>query len=131
MAARSAYVLVVDDEPHICTAVQRILEKGGHRATTTTDGRAALQMIQEEPPDLVLLDLMMPGMDGREVCRRARELCPQVRIVYFTARADASDPVRSKELREEVDGFLIKPATSRQILSKVSSVLGSDPFVSV
>ena len=123
MAAKSAYVLVVDDEPHLCTAVRRILEKGGHRVATTTDGRAALQMIQENAPDVMLLDLMMPGLDGREVCRRARALSPGVRIVYFTAKADASDPVRSKELREEADGVLIKPATSRQILSKVSSVL--------
>ena len=126
MAAKSAYVLVVDDEPNLCTAVRRILEKGGHRVTTTTDGREALQMIQENAPDVMLLDLMMPGLDGREVCRRARALCSEVRIVYFTAKADASDPVRSKELREEADGFLIKPATSRQILSKVSSVLESD-----
>ncbi len=126
MVAKSAHVLVVDDEPHICMAVRRILEKGGHRVTTTTDGRAALQLIQENAPDVILLDLMMPGLDGREVCRRARELCSGVRIVYFTAKADASDPVRSKELREEADGFLIKPATSRQILSKVSSVLEGD-----
>jgi DNA-binding response OmpR family regulator len=123
MTAKSAHVLVVDDEPHLCNALRRILEKGGYQVTTTTDGQTALELVQEKPPDVVLLDLMMPGLDGREVCRRIRESGTQTRIVYFTAKADASDPVKLKELREEADGFLVKPATSRQILAKVASML--------
>lgn len=123
MTAKSAHVLVVDDEPHLCNALRRILEKGGYQVTTTTDGQTALELMKEHLPDVVLLDLMMPGLDGREVCRRAREQGTRARIIYFTARADASDPVKLKELREEVDGFLVKPATSRQILTKVGSVL--------
>lgn len=123
MAAKSAHVLVVDDEPHLCVALSRILEKGGYRVTTTTSGQTALELIEEKRPDVVLLDLMMPGLDGREVCRRIRESDIEIRVIYFTAKADASDPSKLKELRKEADDFLIKPATSRQIISKVSSVL--------
>ena len=123
MAADSALVLVVDDEPHLCVALSRILEKGGYRVTTTTNGREALELIKEKRPDVVLLDLMMPGLDGREVCRRIRQSGIEVRVIYFTAKAEASDPARLKELRKEADDLLIKPATSRQIISKVSSVL--------
>ena len=123
MTAKNAHVLVVDDEPHLCMALRRILEKGGYQVTTTTDGQTALEIVRESAPDIVLLDLMMPGLDGREVCRRLRESGTRAGIVYFTAKADASDPVRLKELRGEADAILSKPATSRQILSKVSSVL--------
>ena len=123
MVAKSAHVLVVDDEPHLCVALSRILEKGGYRVTTTTNGQTALELIEEKRPDVVLLDLMMPGLDGREVCRRIRQSGIEVRVIYFTAKADASDPSKLKELRKEADDLLVKPATSRQIISKVSSVL--------
>lgn len=123
MVAKSAHVLVVDDEPHLCVALGRILEKGGYRVTTTTSGQTALELIEEKRPDVVLLDLMMPGLDGREVCRRIRKSGIEVRVIYFTAKAEASNPAKLKELRKEADDLLIKPATSRQIISKVSSVL--------
>lgn len=123
MAPESAHVLVVDDEPNLCVAVCRILEKGGYSVTTTTDGQTALQLVQEIKPDVVLLDLMMPGLSGRDVSRRIRESGSDTRIIYFTAKADAGDSSMLKELHEGVDAVLIKPATSRQILSKVGSVL--------
>jgi len=123
MVPESAHVLVVDDEPNLCVAVRRILEKGGYSVTTTTDGQTALQLVQEIKPDVVLLDLMMPGLGGRDVSRRIRESGSDTRIIYFTAKADAGYPSMLKELHEGVDAVLIKPATSRQILSKVDSVL--------
>jgi len=123
MVSESARVLVVDDEPNLCVAVRRILERGGYSVTTTTDGQTALHLVQEIKPDVVLLDLMMPGLGGRDVSRRIRESGSDTRIIYFTAKADASDPSMLKELYEGVDAVLIKPATSRQILSKVGSVL--------
>ena len=123
MASENARVLVVDDEPNLCVAVRRILEKGGYSVTTTTDGQTALKLVEEIKPDVVLLDLMMPGLGGRDVSRRIRESGSDTRIIYFTAKADASDPSMLKELHEGVDAVLIKPATSKQILSRVSSVL--------
>ena len=123
MTSGSAHILVVDDEPNLCVAVSRILEKGGYSVTTTTDGQTALQLVQEIKPDVVLLDLMMPGLGGRDVSRRIRESGSDTRIIYFTAKADAGDPSMLKKLQEGADAVLIKPATSRQILSKVDSVL--------
>ena len=119
----SHLILVVDDEPHICNVLRRILEKEGYKVITAPGGRTALQLIKEKKPDVILLDLMMPGMDGREVCRRVREFSTTTQIIYFTAKVEPIDPLKSKELRREVDAFITKPASSRQILSKVSGVL--------
>lgn len=123
MVADSAYVLVVDDERHLCNGLRRVLEKEGYEVSTAQDGLTALGMVDERPPDVILLDLMMPGLDGREVCRRVREVAPAIQVIYFTAKAEPIDATVFRQLRNEADAFLSKPATSRQILSKVSSVL--------
>ena len=123
MVADSAHVLVVDDERHLCNGLRRILEKEGYEVSTAEDGLTALGLVDQRTPDVILLDLMMPGLDGREVCRRVREVAPAVQVIYFTAKAEPIDAAVFRELRTEADAFLSKPATSRQILSKVSSVL--------
>ena len=123
MVADSPLVLVVDDELHICNILRRILKQGGYQVITAPDGKTALRLIQEKKPDVILLDLLMPGMDGREVCQRVRESSTKTQIVYFTAKPDALDPLESKELRREADAFIAKPATSKQILSEVNRVL--------
>ncbi len=116
-------ILVVDDEPYLVSGLRRVLERQGYRVSTAADGEAALQLISEANPDVVLLDIMMPGIDGREVCRRAREVSASVQIVYFTAKAEPVDAQGLKELRDEADAFIVKPATVRQILTKIRSVL--------
>ena len=123
MVADSAYVLVVDDERHLCNGLRRVLEKEGYEVSTAQDGLTALGLVDERPPDVILLDLMMPGLDGREVCRRIREVAPAIQVIYFTAKAEPIDAAVFRQLRTEADAFISKPATSRQILSKVSSVL--------
>ncbi len=123
MVADSAYVLVVDDEPHLCNGLRRVLEKEGYEVSTAQDGLTALGLVDRRTPDVILLDLMMPGLDGREVCRRVREVAPATQVIYFTAKAEPIDPTIVRQLRAEADAFITKPATSRQILSKVSSVL--------
>ena len=122
MTKSSPLVLVVDDEPQLCEVLRRILEKEGYDVITTQDGETALRLIKQKKPDVILLDIVMPGMDGREVCRRTRELSKSTPIIYFTARAEL-DPLKLKELRHEADAFIVKPATGKQILSKVSKVL--------
>ena len=117
-------ILVVDDEPYMCKVVSRILEREGYSVTTAPNGETALELIQGNKPDLILLDLMMPGINGREVCRIVRESSPETRIIYFTARVE-TDRQKLKELRSEADAFLSKPATSKQIISRVSSVLNT------
>ncbi len=124
MITSSPQVLIVDDELHMCNVLRRILEKEGYRVITVLDGEAALQLTKEKEPDLILLDIMMPGIDGREVCRRVREFSPKTQIIYLTAKAEL-DPLALKELRSEADGYITKPATSRQILSRVSKVLSA------
>jgi DNA-binding response OmpR family regulator len=123
VVADSAYVLVVDDEPHLCNGLRRILEKEGYEVSTAQDGQTALGLVDVRTPDVILLDLMMPGLDGREVCRRVREVAPATQVIYFTAKAEPVDPTVLRHLRAEADAFITKPATSRQILAKVSSVL--------
>ena len=116
-------VLVVDDEPNLCTVLRRVLKIEGYKVITALDGKKALRLIKEKRPDIILLDIVMPGMNGREVCRRARELSPTAKIIYFTGRADSVEPAKLRELHGEVDAFVAKPATGKQILSAISRVL--------
>ncbi len=125
MVASHPLVLIVDDELHMCSVLSRILKKERYRVITVLDGKAALHLTKEKEPDLILLDLMMPGIDGREVCRRVRAFSPKTQVIYFTAKVE-SDALALKELRSEADAFITKPATSKQILSRVSSVLRGD-----
>ena len=122
MATNNPLVLVVDDEPRMCDVLRRILKQVGYKVITAPDGETALRLIPEKNPDVLLLDLLMPGIDGREVCRRVRELSTKTQIIYFTAKVEP-DPAKLKELRSEADAFIAKPATSKQILSRVSRVL--------
>ena len=123
MTMDSPHILVVDDEPHLRNVLYRILERAGYRVTTAPDGETALGVVQEQEPDLVLLDIIMPGLDGREVCRRVHELSAATQVIYFTGKALPSDAGKRAELRREADAFLPKPATSKQVLDRVGNVL--------
>ncbi|GAF74864.1 unnamed protein product, partial [marine sediment metagenome] len=83
MATSSPQVLIVDDEPRLCSALRRILEKEGYKVITAPDGETALRLTQEKKPDVILLDIVMPGTDGRDVCRRVREFSTTTQIIYF------------------------------------------------
>ena len=123
MVISNPLVLVVDDEHYMCNILRRILEKEGYKVITAPEGTTALKLTEENNPDVILLDLMMPGIDGREVCRRVRELFPAIQIIYFTAKVEPIDTLKLRELRSEADAFIAKPATSRKILSGISRVL--------
>lgn len=116
-------VLVVDDEPYLCDVVRRILEKEGYEVATVPDGQRALDFIERQEPDVILLDIMMPGLDGREVCRRVRARSPKTQVIYFTARAEPVGLLPTRQLRREADALIIKPASSRLIVSKLERVL--------
>jgi len=90
------------------------------------DGEVAVGLTEEEKPGVILLDIMMPGINAREVCRRVREFSTATQIIYFTAKVMLTDPL--KELHREADAFITKPATSKQILSKASGVLQGVPY---
>jgi DNA-binding response OmpR family regulator len=113
-------VLVVDDEPTVREVVSRYLELGGYRVATAGDGQTALALSAETQPDLVVLDLMLPGMDGLEVCRRLRESAP-VPIVMLTARGHEADRIVGLELG--ADDYVVKPFSPRELVARVRSVL--------
>lgn len=125
MAKSSSLVLVVDDEPNLCNVLRRILEREGYQVLTAPDGETALRLIKRNEPDVVLLDLMMPGIDGREVCWRVREFSPKTRIIYFTAKAELTSAPGARELYKGADGFIAKPATSKRILATVDNILNA------
>lgn len=125
MATSNHLVLVVDDEPHMCNVLCRILKKEGYKVITASDGATALRLTKQKTPDLILLDLMMPGIDGMEVCRRVREFSKTTRIIYFTAKAELTDTFKFEQLQNGVDAFIAKPAASKQILTTIGSVLSA------
>lgn len=125
MATSNYLVLVVDDEPHMCNVLCRILKKEGYKVITASDGATALRLTKQKTPDLILLDLMMPGIDGMEVCRRVREFSKTTRIIYFTAKAELTDTFKFEQLQNGVDAFIAKPAASKQILTTIGSVLSA------
>jgi len=113
-------VLVVDDDQTVAEVVARYLEREGLDVETTGDGLAALEAAAERPPDLVVLDLMLPGLDGFEVCRRLRETSA-VPIVMLTARGDEDDRVVG--LDRGADDYVAKPFSPRELVARVKATL--------
>jgi two-component system response regulator ResD len=115
-------VLVVDDEPTIVEVVGRYLERAGYAAAGAGDGFEALEAAATERPDLVVLDLMLPGIDGIEVMRRLRELAgPPLAVILLTARGEESD--RLVGLRQGADDYVVKPFSPNELVARVGAVL--------
>ncbi len=115
-------VLVVDDEPTIAEVVSRYLERAGYRTRTAGDGARALAMIGSQRPDLVVLDLMLPGIDGLEVMRRLRhsEHDP-IGVILLTAKGEEADRVIG--LRLGADDYVVKPFSPLELVARVDAVL--------
>ena len=113
-------VLVVDDDSHIASALRRALVYEGYDVDTAGDGTEGLARAREAPPDLVILDVMMPGLDGIEVCRRLRAE-GEVAILMLTARDATSDRVRG--LDSGADDYLVKPFAYEELLARVRALL--------
>ncbi|HKE74965.1 MAG TPA: response regulator transcription factor, partial [Acidimicrobiales bacterium] len=113
-------ILVVDDDVTVSEVVARYLERDGFAVEVQADGREALDRALAEPPDLVVLDLMLPGMDGLEVCRRLRAIAP-VPIVMLTARTQESDRIAGLELG--ADDYVSKPFSTKELVARVRAVL--------
>jgi DNA-binding response OmpR family regulator len=117
---RPARVLVVDDDPTVSDVVRRYLERAGIAVDVVGDGESALRSALANPPDLLVLDLMLPGMSGLEVCRRLRASQPTP-IVMLTALGEESDRVLGLELG--ADDYVTKPFSPRELTLRVISVL--------
>jgi DNA-binding response OmpR family regulator len=113
-------ILVVDDDATVSEVVARYLQREGFVVETVADGRTALDRALSEPPDLVVLDLMLPGIDGLEVCRRLRALAP-VPIVILTARGQESDRIIGLDLG--ADDYVSKPFSTKELVARVRAVL--------
>src|SRR4051795_2333080 len=119
-------VLVVDDEPTIAEVVCRYLEVAGYDARVAGDGARALELADERRPDLVVLDLMLPRIDGLEVMRRLRqgaerEGARRLAIILLTAKGEESDRVIG--LRLGADDYVVKPFSPRELVARVDAVL--------
>ncbi|MET9252724.1 response regulator transcription factor [Streptomyces sp. NPDC003717] len=116
----AARVLVVDDDPTVAEVVAGYLDRAGYAVDRAGDGPSALTRAAEHRPDLVVLDLMLPGMDGLEVCRRLRGSGP-VPVIMLTARGDEDDRVLGLEVG--ADDYVTKPFSPRELVLRVESVL--------
>ncbi|MER6161452.1 response regulator transcription factor [Streptomyces sp. NPDC001868] len=116
----AARVLVVDDDPTVAEVVAGYLDRAGYAVDRAGDGPAALARAAERRPDLVVLDLMLPGMDGLEVCRLLRSRGP-VPVIMLTARGDEDDRVLGLEVG--ADDYVTKPFSPRELVLRVESVL--------
>ncbi len=120
-------VLIVDDEPNIVLSLQFLLSREGYDIDIARDGESALELAARKPPDLVVLDLMLPGLDGYEVCRRLRASAATAatKIVVVTARAREAERVRG--LEEGADAYVTKPFSTRELIATVGRFLGRPP----
>jgi two-component system response regulator ResD len=115
-------VLVVDDEPTIAEVVSRYLERAGYRTRVASDGAQALELVARSRPDLVVLDLMLPGIDGLEVMRRLREPDRDpIGVILLTAKGEESDRVIG--LRLGADDYVVKPFSPAELVARVDAVL--------
>jgi DNA-binding response OmpR family regulator len=115
-------VLVVDDEPTISEVVSRYLERAGYTTRVAGDGHEAIRLAGEDRPDLVVLDLMLPGIDGLEVLRRLREDDRvSVSVILLTAKGEPTDRVVG--LRLGADDYVIKPFSPAELVARVDAVL--------
>jgi DNA-binding response OmpR family regulator len=114
-------VLVVDDDPTVSDVVRRYLEREGFTVELAGDGQQALDAYDAERPDLVVLDLMLPGIDGLEVCRRLRTQDRTLPVIMLTALGEESDRVLGLEIG--ADDYVTKPFSPRELVLRVQSVL--------
>jgi len=119
---KTATVLVVDDEPTIVEIVGRYMERAGFETYTAPDGYKALDVATEHRPDLVVLDVMLPGIDGIEVMERLQERPgPPIAVILLTARGEESD--RLVGLRNGADDYVVKPFSPAELVARVEAVL--------
>jgi len=116
-------VLVVDDEANIALSLEFLMKQSGFEVRTATDGEQALAAIEESPPDLVLLDINMPKLNGYEVCSRVRAQpeWERVRIIMLTAKG--RDIEREKGLAMGADDYIVKPFATSEVVEKVRAML--------
>ncbi|MGP8320973.1 MAG: response regulator [Methanosarcinaceae archaeon] len=119
-------VLIVDDELDALTALKRALEADNYNVVEAADGLSAIEMVKNEKPDIVLLDLMMPEIDGIEVCRRLKSDPPykHIPIIMLTAKGDTNDKIEGIEIG--ADDYITKPFNLNELKARIKMVLRRD-----
>jgi DNA-binding response OmpR family regulator len=123
----SKTVLIADDEPNIVISLEFLLEQDGYRVLLARDGHEALEAIEREVPDLVLLDVMLPRLSGYDVCQRIRQnpALAKVRVIMLTARGREVEV--TKGLALGADAYVTKPFSTRDLLEQIRRQLGDAP----
>ncbi len=121
MTGERERLLVVDDDPRIAVVVRRGLTYEGYDVAVASSGEQALDLARDRPPDLVVLDVMLPGIDGLEVCRRLRSADADLPVLMLTARDSAGDEVAG--LETGADDYVVKPFTFAVLLARVRALL--------
>ncbi|HPR56616.1 MAG TPA: response regulator, partial [Deltaproteobacteria bacterium] len=116
----SEHILIVEDEEKIASLLRDYLEKAGYRASMLDRGDAVVGFVKQRSPDLILLDIMLPGMDGMEVCREVRKTS-RVPVIMITARVEEIDRLLGLELG--ADDYVCKPFSPREVVARVRAVL--------
>jgi DNA-binding response OmpR family regulator len=114
-------ILIIEDEAPMRTALKDVIEAEGYRALTAADGESGLKRALEEKPDLILLDIMMPRLDGYEVCAELRRLENPVPILMLTAKGQVEDRVAGLDVG--ADDYLVKPFSTEELLARVRALL--------
>lgn len=115
-----AKILIADDDRNICELLRLYLVKEGYETCIANDGEAAVQMYEREKPDLLLLDVMMPRMDGWEVCRKVRA-AGKTPVIMLTAKGETFDKVLGLELG--ADDYMVKPFDTKEVVARIKAVL--------
>ncbi len=126
----SQSILIVDDESYIVTSLSYVMKNAGFEVDSAGDGEEALEKVKAKAPDLIILDIMMPKLDGFEVCKavRANPDWNSVRIIMLTAKGRDSE--REKGLELGADDYLTKPFSTRDILKRAQDVLAEERIAS-
>jgi DNA-binding response OmpR family regulator len=121
----SKRVLVADDEPNIVISLEFLMKREGHAVSVARDGPSALEAIRTGKPDLVLLDVMMPGLSGFEVCQavRADEALAGVKILMLSAKGRDTDIAKGQAMG--ADAYMTKPFSTKELAEKVRELLGA------
>ena len=118
---KNAHILIVDDDSRVTSALRRTLAYEGYQVSSTLDGEGALAIARTKSPDLVILDLMLPGIDGLEVCRRLRAVDDDIAVLMLTARDAVADRVAG--LETGADDYLVKPFALEELLARIKALL--------
>src|SRR5438093_7243292 len=117
----NAHSLIVDDDNRVTSALRRTLAYAGYQVSVAANGEGVLSIARTRPPDLVILDLMLPGIDGLEVCRRLRSAGDSLAVLMLTARDAVADRVAG--LETGADDYLVKPFALEELLAGVKALL--------